>query len=125
MIVVDPHQVSDPKILEDRIAAVLLAAKNFWRAHGWSLPEAMKKKAGDAMLHAAQEYSSAMDVEALMASMRGEQGPQPTTEFRDAMIAYDLYRQEVCRYKNRHATMTAACEVCEMAPVGAGTTDKP
>ena len=115
MIVVDPNQGVDPEILEDRKAAVLLAARNWWRAHGW-FDDAMKKKAGNALLHAAQEYSSAMDVAELLSSMRGEQTPQPIAEFRDAMIAYDLYRQEVCRYRNRHADMVSTCEMCDKPP---------
>lgn len=116
MLVIDPNQQPDQKILEERIAAVLLAAKNYWRARGWPLPEAMKKKAEDAMLHAAQEYSSFMDVRDMMADMRGEQSTQPITEFRDAMMTYDLWRQEVCRYKYRHAKMASVCEVCGIEP---------
>jgi hypothetical protein len=116
MFTIDPNQEPDPKILEDRVAAVLLAAKNYWRSRGWGLPEEMRQKAHDAMLHAAQEYSSAVDVASLMASMRGEQISQPLAEFRDAMAAYDLYRQGVCRHRYRHAKLTTACEVCGIEP---------
>lgn len=118
MFTVDPNQDVDPKLLEDRKAAVLLAAKNFWRAHGWGLPEAMRRKARDAMLHAAREYSSAMDVRDMMAGLRGEKIAQPLDEFRLAMEAHDAYRQEVCRHKNGHAKMTSACEVCGFQPAG-------